>query len=406
MRALRNLRLSAAALAAHRGRSLLAAASTAVGVAGVLVLTAIGEGAKGRVVAQIESLGRNTIVVSAAEVPGRAGRARRGDARMRALRESDAAAVLRATSSVVRAAPAQLREMTARAGRTRAPVTVLGTVPAWREIRDFPLVAGRFFTEDEHAARAPVAVLGARAAESLFGAAPAVGRLVRVAGVPLRVVGVLAPKGVSADGSGTEDDRVVVPLATAQRRLFAVTHVSVLFLEAAPGRRDEARREAGTVLRARHPPRAGREVFTLLDPQVVLATELAARTAFARLLAALGALALLVGGVGTLAVMTLAVRERRGEIGLRMAVGARRVEVLAQFVGEAAMLSLAGGVAGLALGLGVARLVSLATASAARPTPGAAGIALGAALLVGVAFGAHPAWRAASLDPIEALRAE
>lgn len=320
---------------------------------------------------------------------------------------ADAAAILHGTGAVVRVAPAQDLAMVAKFGATTSPVTVLGTTPEWRAIRQFPLAAGRFFTDAENLGRARVAVLGSDARANLFpDSMDPVGRTIRLGRVPFEVVGVLASKGVSVDGSATEDDRIVVPLETAPHRLFNLEWVKTIYIEAAdPSAVPAAEREAAAILRARHDIRAGeRDDFAMQNQRVLLAAELAARTSFQRLITGLGLLSLLVGGVGILSIMLLSVRERRGEIGLRVAVGARRRDLLAQFLAEAAVLAVAGGTLGVLLGMGAARLVSTATAWDARVSAATLALAIGSAVAVGVLSGALPAWRAAALDPIEALR--
>ncbi|MGH7561488.1 MAG: ABC transporter permease, partial [Gemmatimonadales bacterium] len=353
MRLARNLRLSLRTFASHKVRTALAIAGAAVGVAGVLVSTAIGEGAQSAVVRRIGSLGRNMLVVSAEKLDSRAGRRIQGEGWTRTLVVDDAAAILEGSSAIVRAAPAQDRAMTAKLGAVRAPATVVGTTPEWRVIRQFPLAEGRFFTHEETEGLARVAVLGASVRTALSpDAQEVIGRTVRIGRVPFRIVGVLASKGMSVDGFATEDDRILVPLPTALRRLFNIEYLKFVYLEAvSPARMAEAQADAGAILRARH---AGTKTegddFAIRNQRVLLEAELATRASFRRLIMGLGFLALLVGGVGILSIMHLSVRERRSEIGLRVAVGARRLDIAVQFVAEALLLAGAGGALGLGLG--------------------------------------------------------
>lgn len=407
MRIAKNLRLSISALAAHRARTALAIAGTAVGVAGVLVLTATGVGARHRVLDRIERLGRTTIIVTAATIEPRAGRSRRGDRYVRALRAADAGAIVAGAPAVVRAAPAQDGGRIARQGRFQTPVTVVGTTTDWLPIRRFTLAEGRFFDAGDESARARVAVLGAAARAGLFaGEAGVIGRTIRIGRVPFEVVGVLDSTGISVDGSGTEDDRIIVPLETAQRRLFNVPHVKLIYIEAAaPSATDAALAEAGAILRARHDPLAGTgEVFGSRSAVQLLDAQLEAQASFQRLILALGALSLVVGAAGILSIMLLSVRERRPEIGLRAAVGARRGDIALQFLLEAMMLAAAGGLLGVGLGSAAATVASAVTTWEADVTAGALMVAVGATAAVGIASGLLPAWRAAGLEPVEALR--
>jgi putative ABC transport system permease protein len=406
MRITRNLKLSVRVLFAHRVRTTLAIAGTAVGVAGVLVLTAIGEGARAAIIARIEGLGRNMLVVTAAKLDSRAGRTLTGEGWTRKLRVGDVTAIEQSARHVVRAAPGQERGMMAGFGAIQNPTTVLGTTPAWQQIRQFPVVEGRFFTEEENRARDRVAVLGWAARMNLFpDSVPPVGRTIRIGRVPFLVVGVLGSKGMSVDGSATEDDRIIVPLETALRRLFNAEYLKVIFLEVGgSSSMTDAEEEVATILRERHHiPRGMTDDFSIQNQRALLAAELATQVSFQRLIMGLGFLSLLVGGVGILSIMLLSIRERRAEIGLRVAVGARRPDIALQFLAEAMMLAAAGGAAGILAGAGVAELVSAVTEWEARLSGRTLLVAIGSVVAIGVSFGVYPAWRAASLDPIEGL---
>ncbi len=408
MRIARNLRLSVRVLAAHRVRTALAVAGTAVGVAGVLVVTAIGEGARAAVLRRIEGLGRNMLVVTAARMGPRAGRTLTGGGWTRRLRVEDAGALREASGQVVRAAPGQERSLLAKFGPIQNRATVLGTTPEWREIRQFALAEGRFFTQAENLARDRVAVLGWAARVNLFpDSMPPVGRIIRIGWVPFEVVGVLASKGVSVDGTATEDDRIIVPIATALRRLFNTEYLKVIYLEVgAASAMAEAQREVAAILRERHDiARGASDDFLIENQRALLAAELATQASFRRLIAGLGFLSLLVGGVGILSIMLLSARERRPEIGLRVAVGARRPDIAVQFLAEAVLLAAAGGAVGILVGVGAAELVSAVTAWETRVSGRTLLVATLSVAAIGVGFGVYPAWRAASLDPIAALQA-
>lgn len=402
---LRALRLSARSFMVHPVRTALAIAGTSLGVAAVLILTAMGEGARRAVTARIDQLGRNMLVISTGKVESRGGRAVEGEGWYRSLRRADAAALGR-LPGVRQVAPAQDRGMIAKFGAIQSPATVVGTTAEWRSIRQFPLAAGRFFTRAEGAERARVAVLGAAVNRSLFGDSGAVGRTIRIAGVPFLVVGALAAKGVSLDGTATEDDRIFVPLETALRRLFNTDVLKQIYLETASSDLLPAvEADAAALLRVRHNLAVNApDDFAIQNQRTLLEAELATRASFRRLILGLGFLSLLVGGVGVLSLMQLSVRERKTEIGLRIAVGAVRSDIGGQFLSEALLMAGAGGAVGLLSGAAGAALLSGVTAWPAPISGRVLAVALVSVAAIGVAAGVVPALRAAALDPAEALR--
>jgi putative ABC transport system permease protein len=220
-------------------------------------------------------------------------------------------------------------------------------------------------------------------------------------------VGVLAAKGVSVDGSATEDDKIIVPLEAALHRLFNTEYLKVIFLEVrGSSSMADAAEEVAAILRERHDiPVGAKDDFSIQNQRVLLEAELATQASFQRLIMGLGFLSLLVGGVGILSIMLLSARERRPEIGLRVAVGARRPDIAGQFLAEAVLLAAGGGAAGILAGLAAAELVSSLTAWEARVSGKALLVALGSVAAIGLGFGVYPAWRATSVDPIEALQA-
>ena len=406
MRVARAVRVSLRVVLRHRVRAALAVSATAVGVAALLVLMSIGEGARREIEARIDALGRNMLVVNAADAPRPVSRARTAR-RMTTLRLEDVEPLLAASPSVSLAAPAQDRGRVVRYERTNTMATVRATTPEWMAIRDFALSEGRFFTHEENEGAARVGVIGSDVRETLFADADALGRTVFVGRVPIRVIGVLESKGLTVDGLSEEDNQVVVPIRTGLRRLFNVDYLASIYVEVAEGAgMDQATTEIASVLRDRHDlARLGRQDdFTIQDQALLLHAEAETAASFRRVLNTLGATALAVGGVGILSVMLLAVKERTGEIGLRLAVGAKRRDVLLQFLAESTMLALSGGLGGLLIGRAVAWTLARTTHWTTAVGGTTVVLALGSALLLGVGFGAIPAARAARLDPIDALR--
>ncbi len=403
---MRSLRSALRGLAAHRLRAALALSSVAMGVAAVLLTSAIGKGAEDEVARGIEAAGTNLLVVRPAPAKRLvARRAVRG--LMTSLRVEDAEAIAE-LGLVGATVPAAEGVMRVKAGDGAMVTKVLGTSPAFPGVRRFVLQAGRFFDgEDDRAARR-VAVLGSRVAETLFPGEDPTGRSIRIRGVPYEVIGVLEAKGALADGAD-EDNQVVVPLRTALRRILNSTWLSTVFVSVRdPRRMDAAQTEIGELLRERHRlgPNGKPDDFEIQNKTRLLAAQRETLGSLVAFTTALGALALLVGGTGILALMLLSVKERTGEIGLRMAVGARPRDILVQFLAEATVLALGGWLAGVAAGALGAAAVAFGTEWKVGLPLAALAASLAMTGATGLGFGAFPARKASLLPPIEALSAE
>jgi len=403
---LRLLLPSLRTLAAHRVRSALAVSAVAIGVAAVVLTTAIGKGAEREVIGGMASLGNDLLVVRPAAVPRSvARRTIRGV--VTSLRPEDAVAVAE-LAPVARVAPAIEGMLKVRSHQGTLVAKVVGTTTGFPRVRGFEIASGRFFAADEEAAYERVAVLGERVRETLFAGESALGGQIWIRGVPYEIVGTLRAKGTTPGGSD-EDTQVFVPLGTALRRVWNARALTTLFVSAR--REDEASATEARVralLRDRHrlDPHARADDFEIQNQLRLLASQRATARSLRLLSAALAAVSLLVGGTGVLALMLLSVKERTGEIGLRMAVGARQRDVLVQFLGEALALALAGGAAGLTLGALGTWAIALATAWQVRVSASAALVALATAATTGLVFGLVPARRAARLTPIQALASE
>ena len=394
MKLLRSFRLSLRALFAHKVRAVLALASVAIGVAAVVLTSAIGIGAQQEVVKKIETMGTNLLIVRPAQVERLASRKTiRGVVTTMIPDDAEAIASL---ATVARAAPAVDRTVRVKAGAFASMTKVLGTTPPFLTIRNFRVREGRFFDERDDLQR--VAVLGARMADALFPNGNAIGSEVRIRSVPFEVIGVLEAKGSSPDG-GDEDNQIVIPLRTAMRRAYNTTWLTTVFVTATD--LDAARADIEALLRERH----GRDDFSVQNTSKMLSMQKQTADFLTLLATALAGIALIVGGAGILALMLMSVRERTGEIGLRIAVGATPNDILAQFLFEATLLALGGWMAGLAIGGIGAAAVALGTEWTLAVPVDALLASIAMVLIAGLGFGAFPARKASLLPPIEALLA-
>ena len=371
-------------------------------------MTAVGEGSEREILQEIDALGKNLLLVSTAEAP-RVPWRRRTLAKVNTMVLEDAEAVLNGSPDVALVVPEQNQGRRLKYGTMSTVATVRGTTVDFEEVRDFRTVAGRYFTRDEDRNSARVAVLGDRVREILFPDEDPIGKTLLVGKTSFEVIGVLEKKGTTIDGLSEEDNQVVIPIHTALRRVFNVDYINMLFVRVRDRERmDAAREQIGDVLRTRHRTleRGLVDDFVVRSQQVILEARLETIASFRRLILALGAVAVIVGGVGILSIMLLTVRERRNEVGLRVAVGARRRDILIQFLVESLLLGAAGGALGVFSAILIAWVVGRSTEWHTVMNGTALAVGLISSLGIGVLFGVYPAQRAAALDPIEALRAE
>ncbi len=384
------------ALLGHRLRTLLSLVGVAIGVASVLVLAALTDGARTYVVEQFASLGSNLVIV----LPGRTdttGMPAPGGA-PNDLSLADAESLARTVRSAVRVAPLAAGTESVSYGDRSRQVGLLGTTAEYRPARRVEVAAGEFLPAGDWERGAAVAVLGAELARELFPAENPVGKIIRVGEWRMRVVGVLARQGTKL---GVDfDETVVVPVATALKMLDQSSLFRIFVEVRAHADVEAARRDIRRQIAARHEE----EDFTVITQDAVLATFGAILAVLTLALIAIGSISLSVAGIGIMNVMLVSVAERTREIGLLRALGGGRRQVLAVFLAEAAMISTAGGLVGLGLGwLLVRLLVRIFPALPAAAPAWSIASALGVALGVGIVFGILPARRAARLDPVAAL---
>jgi putative ABC transport system permease protein len=399
-------RIALKAVTAHKLRALLAIVGIVVGVAAVIVMLAVGEGAKREVLGKIQGLGTNILIVSAGQLKSIAGRPQLvGNVTTLDLR--DARAIVEECPAVARVAPIQSRKLAVKYGTGTTTTSVVGTSADFPAVREFRTAVGRFFDADEVQGAQRVAVLGQTVLANLGAGRTLVGETLRINNVPFEVIGILEPKGVNYAGID-EDDQVLIPISTALRRLFNMSFLSSLYIQAKDERAmGTAAHQLTELLHERHRIKTGRpEDFTLQTQAEILEAAQETSQTFSLLLGSIAGISLFVGGIGILAMMVISVRERTREIGVRRAVGARRRDILMQFILEATTLSLAGGLVGSLVGIAGGALFARATGWPTAISPMAILAAFGVSAAIGIFFGAYPARRAARLDPIVALRAE
>jgi putative ABC transport system permease protein len=394
------------ALRRNAMRTGLTALGMIIGVAAVIVMIALGTGAQASIEAQIRSAGSNLVIVSAGS--GGFGPVRQGQGAVTTLTAGDAAAIAAEVGGMRYLSPGLNLRAQVVAERANWNTQVQGAGEQLAALRAWPLQFGSFFDAEDVARAGRVAVLGSVVRDQLFGdGTDPTGTVVRIRNQPFRVIGVLTRKGQAAMGQD-QDDAVIVPYTTVQKRLLGATHLQNITISAEPGvPLDTLSSQIAGVLRARHRIGAGDEddfmVRTLEEMASVLTSTTSTMT---RLLAAVAAVSLVVGGIGIMNIMLVSVTERTREIGLRLSVGARDVDVLLQFLVEAVVLSVAGGGIGVAVGATASYLVGRTMNWSAPVTTGAVLLAFGCAVGVGVFFGFYPARKAAGLNPIDALRYE
>jgi putative ABC transport system permease protein len=402
---LRGFRIAIRTLTSHPLRVALAVLAVMIGVASLIVLVGIGRGTEQRVRKVIEDMGPNLIVVNAGQsrvIKGQLGQM----GMMTNLTLKDAAAIIAECPSVRTVAPAHSKKLLVKFENVTYSTKIVGTMPSIQEVRNISLQSGEFFDEAENSLMAPVAVIGPTVAESLFGRRDPVGASIMIGRVLFKVTGITAPKG-SVSGED-QDDQIFVPLRTALAKLMNVTYLSNVFVESAGlDNIHSAGAEITSLLRERHRLREDKENdFTIQNQADVIEAQSSVARTFSLLVLSIAVSSLVIGGVGILGVMLLSIQERISEIGIRRAVGAKRGDILVQFLVEASFLGILGGIAGLFLGLVASAGVKLISGMPVVLEPDYIVLSLVFSLAIGLIFGIYPSWKAARLDPIEALNTE
>ncbi len=403
-------------LAANKLRAALTMLGIIIGVAAVIALLAVGQGAQAEITRQIQGIGSNLVVVIPGALRQSGGPAQAlGSAATLTMEDAQALADPANAPNISAVAPILQLQAQLVYGPQNTNTSVIGVTPAYAQVRNVKTSSGRFIDKTDLDSAARVAVIGAIPARDLFKGEDPIGKTIRVQGLPVRVIGVVVARGGGGPFGNTEDDQIFIPLSTAQTRLAAARAagsgerlISGINMSAVSEDRVQAAiSDATATLRQRH--RLGpddQDDFSVISQQDLLGAFSQITSILTVFLGAIAAISLLVGGIGIMNIMLVSVTERTREIGLRKAIGARRSDILAQFLIEAVTLSVLGGVIGILLGVGIARAVD--TTGVIRTVVSAESVllAVGFSVAVGLFFGIYPAARASGLNPIEALRYE
>jgi putative ABC transport system permease protein len=399
------MRIAVDSLMRHKTRALLTMLGIIIGVGAVIAMVAVGQGAQASVEAQIASLGSNVLILFPGSTSQGGVRSAAGSATTLTLDDIDA---IRAQCPDVGAiSPMTRTNRQVVVGNLNWNTSIQGGNTEYFGIRDWRILSGDTFTEQDVRGATKICVIGKTVADMLFPNEDPIGQTMRIHNLPFKVVGVLAPKGQNAMGQD-QDDIIIAPFPTVQRKVQGVEHVSTILMSAVSKERiAQAQQQVTELLRIRHRLNETEENdFTIRNQSDIAEAASSTSRVMTMLLGSIASVSLIVGGIGIMNIMLVSVTERTREIGIRMSIGARRSDILQQFLIEAVMLSVLGGIIGVVLGLGSSSVISNLAGWPVFVSPGSVSLAFVFSALVGVFFGFYPARKAASLSPIEALRYE
>jgi putative ABC transport system permease protein len=404
-----SVKIAFSALRINKMRSALTMLGIIIGTSAEIAMVAVGSGAQARIKEQIASIGSNLIIVTSGSITSSGIRMGTGNAQT--LTQDDGVVILRECNAAASTAPAVRGGAQVVYGDNNWSTQIMGTTPDYLPIRDLAIEKGQAFSDQDVDGATKVALLGKTVINNLFYGEDPVGKTIRIKKVPFTVVGTLVPKGQSPTGQD-QDDVILMPISTAKKRVIGTSQtnyaaVGSIMVQAREGRSAEVQEQIMGLLRQRHHLQFNEDNdFTIRNMEEVFKAQESSASVMSILLAAIASVSLIVGGIGIMNIMLVSVTERTKEIGLRQAVGAKTFDILSQFLIEAVTLSIAGGVAGIILGITASMFISYFAKWAILVSPGSIVVAFLFSALVGVFFGFYPARKAAYMDPIEALRYE
>lgn len=402
------LKIALRSLKVNKMRSILTSLGIIIGVSAVIIMLSVGEGAKGKISKDISSIGSNLLIVTSGA--SKSGGLRMGSGTKPTLTTKDSDAILKECPSVVDDAPIVSGTKQVIFSNQNWSTNISGVTPNYLSINLWEIEDGRGILEEDLKNFTKVALLGSTVVTNLFGDLNPIGKTIRISGIPFKVVGILKSKGQSGMGQD-RDDTILIPLTTAQKQLFGTEFPNVVRLIFVQGKDedslDSAQDEISALLRERHNLGQNEEDdFTIRNFTQILETVKQATNTMTILLGAIASVSLLVGGIGIMNIMLVSVTERTKEIGIRMAIGAKAKDIRMQFLIEALILSLAGGLIGVIIGITGAKIAQLSFGLNIVISSASILLSFGFSGLVGIAFGYYPAYKASLLNPIDALRYE
>jgi putative ABC transport system permease protein len=396
------------ALFRNKIRSLLTMLGIIIGVGAVITMVSIGEGSKQSIRSQLSSMGSNMITIRPFSNSTVGGGARLGSSGLQTLKVADALTIQKQASYVTDVSPAVSANGQAINASLNWPTSLQGVSPSYLNIRDWKLQSGIAFTDDDVTTANKVCLLGQTVTGNIFtGGEDPVGKVILFNKIPFKVIGVLEKKGENTFGQD-QDDIILAPYTTVQKRILAITYVQTIYASATDEKSsDTATKELSAILRSNHKLKYSEDDdFTVRTQAELISTMSSTSQLLTVLLTAIAAISLLVGGIGIMNIMYVSVTERTKEIGLRMAIGARGVDILLQFLTEAILISITGGIIGVAVGITAAKLVTVFLSWPTLVSESSVILSFVVCAVTGVFFGYYPAQKASRLDPIEALRYE